>query len=102
MIEKLIAEARGQATWDIPESTEILLLKMADLLERLKPKTPTTNFERIKAMTVEEFIEWCRRKFDCFCCPAWDKCDAQDKLEKDCCQEALRNYLESEVQNNDR
>lgn len=34
MIEKLIAEAREQATWDIPESTEILLLKMAKALEK--------------------------------------------------------------------
>ena len=34
MIEKLIEEAREQATWDIPESTQVLLLKMADALNR--------------------------------------------------------------------
>ena len=34
MIEGLIAEAKEQATWDIPESTQILLLKMAAALEQ--------------------------------------------------------------------
>ena len=33
MISRLIEQAREQATWDIPENTEILLLKMADVLE---------------------------------------------------------------------
>lgn len=57
-----------------------------------------TNFERIKAMTVEEFIDWCRYKFDCTCCPAWVECGAEDVSEIEYCKLALRNYLESEVQ----
>lgn len=38
MVEKLIEEAREQATWDIPESTQQLLLKLVEALSVKKGK----------------------------------------------------------------
>lgn len=63
---------------------------------------PLTNFERIKTMTVEELIDWCRYKFDCPYCPAWEYCGAEDIAEAGNCKSALKIWLEKEVQENDR
>ena len=55
MIEGLIAEAKEQATWDIPESTQILLLKLAAALEQgncVEIKAESKEFNDIVVMEI--------------------------------------------------
>jgi hypothetical protein len=56
-----------------------------------------TNFEKNKAMSVEEFARWLAIEIggECFSCPACDICIAGDGIT---CEGVLKHWLESEVE----
>ena len=68
-----------------------------------------TNYEKIKAMSVEEMAErGCRRFHNCEDCPACDTCNdiaiCGDYNGGDCCEEdyyGFLKWLESEAEEND-
>lgn len=53
-----------------------------------------TNFEKIKQMSVEEFVSIFGKEFICELCSANEHCDAL-------CSEHFKEWLESEVKEND-
>lgn len=56
----------------------------------------TTNYERIKAMSVEEMAEWLKQYISCEKCPQSDFC-TDNFTTVDECNEVLENWLESEA-----
>lgn len=54
-----------------------------------------TNFEKIKAMSVEEMAKWFdEMSMECENCPAIKYCTVDHKT----CEETIQGYLESEVE----
>ncbi|MBO5715054.1 MAG: hypothetical protein J6S23_01515 [Clostridia bacterium] len=56
-----------------------------------------TNFEKIKAMSVEEMVEWIADMVEgeCTFCPAFSFCEC-DGNER--CEDCMKKYLESEAE----
>lgn len=50
----------------------------------------TTNYERIKNMTVEEMVEYFYKCFECGTCPACTTCETGS------CKKDLNKWLQSE------
>lgn len=55
-----------------------------------------TNFERIKAMNVKQFVDWLTKRLDCEGCPMLDRCTDSDLISLPC-DEVIEKWLESEV-----
>lgn len=55
----------------------------------------TTNYERIKNMTVEEMVEFFVDNIVCENCPAYDYCDTEDVTYEDCPKFFMK-WLQSE------
>ena len=56
-----------------------------------------TNFEKIKAMSVEEMVIFLYQNVaDCDMCPATKSCEASTELS---CKERILEWLESEAEN---
>lgn len=64
----------------------------------------TTNYERIKAMSVEEMAEFLSNKMDCFNCPAFEShlCNGPYSIPIAKCFLHQKQWLESEVENANR
>ena len=57
-----------------------------------------TNFEKIKAMGVEEMAEAMREELTCGYCPAFDNCKHTALAN---CKSKIQEWLESEVEEDD-
>ena len=55
----------------------------------------TTNYERIKNMTVDEMAEFLTDSIVCEECPAYDFCDTEDATYENC-PKFFKKWLESE------
>lgn len=64
----------------------------------------TTNYERIKNMTVEEMAELIEIVISCGVCPVSEKClnDYTECMSKDECINNIKQWLQSESEKNDK
>ena len=56
-----------------------------------------TNYEKIKAMSVEEMAEFLNKGANCVVCKCWDYCLGDGSCD---CLKGITKYLESEVEEN--
>lgn len=54
-----------------------------------------TNYEKIKAMSVEEMAEFLNKGANCVVCKCWDYCLGDGSCD---CLKGITKYLESEVE----
>ena len=77
---------------EVSKTKEVLEFAIS-ALEKLIPKNPKTEFERIKAMSIDEMAEY-------FLTKSFDPCDITNFPVVDCdagCDKCIRKWLESEV-----
>lgn len=61
-----------------------------------------TNFEKLKNMSVDQLAEKLNESLVCYCCPIKEFCNECDSTPELDCIDICKEWLKSEVQNNER
>lgn len=72
--------------------------------EAVAKNTITTNYDRIRNMSVEEMAEVIYKQCDSICdnvCKAKGGCPYGDNIEPNNCKDCIKDWLNSEVQDNE-